>query len=159
MLRNTLLFITAVLLALTAGRAFWVWLGETPFGMPGATYVEFFQQLDERIAIPIAAIGVLGPVLAGVSAALCRANRRRLFFLIAASVFGAVAVLVTVLVNVPINEQIATCNPGALPPGYEDILRVWWSWHIVRLVTSLAAMCAAFVALLASGSESGAPIA
>ena len=44
MLRNVLLFCAAVLLALTAGRAFWVSLGENPFNMSGATYVEFFQQ-------------------------------------------------------------------------------------------------------------------
>jgi hypothetical protein len=59
-LRNVLLFFTALLLALTAGRAFWVWLGENPFNMSGATYVEFFQQLDERIAIAIAVTGLGG---------------------------------------------------------------------------------------------------
>jgi hypothetical protein len=64
MLRSALLFVTVVLLALTAGRAFWVWLGESPFGIAGATYVDFFQQLDKRIAIPIAIIGILGPLLA-----------------------------------------------------------------------------------------------
>jgi hypothetical protein len=58
MLRNVLLFCAAVLLSLTAGRAFWVSLGENPFNMSGATYVEFFQQLDRRIAIPIAVTGI-----------------------------------------------------------------------------------------------------
>jgi uncharacterized membrane protein len=150
-MRNALLFGTAVLLALTAGRAFWVWLGESPFGIAGATYVEFFQHLDRRIAVPIAVIGVLGPVLAAVSAAICRLNRRRLFFLIAACGLAAISVLITVLVNVPINQEIGRWNPQALPPGYEDVLRTWWNWHTARLVTSVAAMCSAFVALLASG--------
>ena len=67
-LQNALLLATAILLALIAGRAFWVWLGESPFGMTGATYVDFFQHLDQRIAFPIAIIGILGPLLAGVSA-------------------------------------------------------------------------------------------
>jgi hypothetical protein len=40
-----LLFLTALFLSLTAGRAFWVSLGESPFNMSGSTYVEFFQQL------------------------------------------------------------------------------------------------------------------
>lgn len=60
MLRNVLLFFTALLLALTAGRAFWVWLGENPFNMSGATDVEFFQQLDKQIVVPIAVTGVGG---------------------------------------------------------------------------------------------------
>jgi hypothetical protein len=38
MLRNVLLFFTALLLALTAGRAFWAWLGENPFNISGQTY-------------------------------------------------------------------------------------------------------------------------
>jgi len=53
MLRNAFLFLAALLLALSAGRAFWVWLGENPFNMSGPTYVEFFQQLDRRIAVPL----------------------------------------------------------------------------------------------------------
>ena len=142
--------------ALTAGRAFWVWLGESPFGVAGATYVDFFQQLDRRIAIPIAVIGTLGPVLAGASAALCRSNRRTFLCLLAACGLGVASALVTVLVNVPINEEIASWNPGALPVGYEEVLRRWWSWHIVRLVTSVGAMCAVFLALLARGEASGA---
>ena len=49
-----------------------VWLGETPFNMSGPTYVEFFQQLENRIAIPIAVTGIGGTLLAGISAALTR---------------------------------------------------------------------------------------
>jgi uncharacterized membrane protein len=125
--------------------------------MEGATYVDFFQQLDKRIAIPIAVIGILGPVFAGASAAVCRSNRRALSLLIAACGLGGISVLVTVLVSVPINEQIAIWDPSALPPGYEDVLRQWWSWHAVRLVTSMLAMCAALLALLASGEKADAP--
>jgi hypothetical protein len=68
MLRSVLLFFTALLLGLTAGRPFWVWLGENPFNMSGATYVEFFKQLDKRIVIPIAVAGIGGTLLAGISA-------------------------------------------------------------------------------------------
>src|SRR4051812_36348503 len=68
MLRGVLLFFTALLLSLTAGRAFWIWLGENPFNMSGATYVEFFQQLDQRVAVPIAGTGIGGTLLAGLSA-------------------------------------------------------------------------------------------
>jgi hypothetical protein len=53
-IRNAVLFLAALLPALTAGRAFWIWLGENPFNMSGQTYVEFFQQLDKRLVVPIA---------------------------------------------------------------------------------------------------------
>ena len=148
MLRNVLLFFTALLLGLTAGRAFWVWLGENPFNMSGPTYVEFFQQLDSGIAIPIAVTGIGGTLLAGVSAALYRSDRRAFYLLAAACALAVVGSLVTIVVNVPINERLATWNPAALPSDYQDDLRQWWQWHHVRLVAMFTAMCLVLAAML-----------
>jgi uncharacterized membrane protein len=148
MLRNVLLFLTALLLALTAGRAFWIWLGENPFDMSGQTYVEFFQQLDKRIALPIAITGVGGTVLAAISAVLHRADRRTFVLLLLACGLGVIGDLVTLLVNVPINNRLATWNPTALPPDYQDYLLRWWQWHHVRLVAMFAATCSVLAAML-----------
>jgi uncharacterized membrane protein len=148
MLRKILLFFTALLLALTAGRAFWVWLGENPFNMSGPTYVEFFQQLDKRIVIPIAVTGIGGTLLAGISAAVCKDDRPAFYLLVAACALGVVGSLVTIFVNVPINERLATWNPAALPPDYQDYLRQWWQWHHVRLVAMFTAMCLVLAAML-----------
>ena len=68
MWRSGLLFGAAVLVALTAGRAFWVSLGENPFDVPGATYVDYFQRVDGRIAIPIAVTGLGGTLITGLAA-------------------------------------------------------------------------------------------
>lgn len=84
MLQRVVLFLTALFLSLTAGRAFWVSLGENPFNMSGSTYVEFFQQLDQRIAIPIAITGIGGTFLAGIAAAVYRAHRRVRYLLLLA---------------------------------------------------------------------------
>lgn len=149
MLRNILLFFTAVLLALTAGRAFWLWVGESPFEVSGPTYVEFFQMVDSRIAIPIAVTGIGGTLLAGLSAAVHYADRRVFYLLLAAFALACLGSVVTVVVNVPINRQIAGWNPTALPDDYLDVLRRWWEWHHVRLVATFAAMCLVIGALLA----------
>lgn len=148
MLRNVLLFLAALLLALTAGRAFWVWLGENPFDMSGQTYVEFFQQLDKRIAIPIAITGVGGTLLTGISAVLNRSDRRTFFLLLFAAGLALIGDLVTVFVNVPINNRLATWNPAALPPDYQEYLRQWWQWHQVRFVAMFAATCLVLTAML-----------
>jgi hypothetical protein len=138
MLRKVVLFFAALFLALTAGRAFWVWLGENPFNMSGQTYVEFFQQLDKRIAVPIAITGIGGTLLAGLSAVLYKSERRRFWF-----------------VNVPINNRLATWNPTALPPDYQDYLRQWWQWHHVRFVAMFAATCLVFAAMLVHERAAG----
>jgi uncharacterized membrane protein len=59
-----------------------------------------------------------------------------------------------VLVNVPINEQIAGWDPRALPVEYEAVLGQWWRWHLVRVVTSAGAMFAVLLALLARDDAS-----
>jgi uncharacterized membrane protein len=152
-MRSVLLFFAAVLLALTAGRAFWVSLGENPFNMSAATYVEFFQQLDRRIAIPIAVTGIGGTLLAGLSALAHKSDRKTFSLLLAACGFGLIGSLVTIFVNVPINERVATWNPAALPAGYEVFLRRWWEWHQVRLVAMFCGMCLVFVAMLTRGRD------
>jgi len=148
MQRKVVLFFAALFLSLTAGRAFWIWLGENPFNMSGQTYVEFFQQLDKRIAIPIAVTGIGGTVLAAVSALLYRSQRRVFFLLVIACSFALLSDLVTLLVNVPINNVLATWNPTALPADYEDYLRRWWQWHQVRFVGMFAATCLVLAAML-----------
>ena len=148
MARNALLFLAALLLALIAGRAFWIWIGENPFDMSGRTYVEFFQQLDKRVAIPIAVTGVGGTALAAIAAVLYRSQRTVSYLLLLAFGLGLVGDLVTLLVNVPINNRLATWDPAALPADYQDYLRRWWDWHQVRLVAMFTATCSVFVAML-----------
>jgi uncharacterized membrane protein len=148
MLRNVLLFFAALLLGLTAGRAFWVWLGESPFSISGPTYVEFFQQVDKRIVVPIAVTGIGGTLLAGIAAAFHKNDRPAFSLLVAACALSVIGSLVTILFNIPINERLATWNSAALPPDYQDYLRQWWQWHHVRLVAMFAAMCLVFAAMI-----------
>ncbi|HEV8422715.1 MAG TPA: DUF1772 domain-containing protein [Chthoniobacterales bacterium] len=148
MVRNLVVFFAALLLSLTAGRAFWVTLGENPFNMSGPTYVEFFQQLDKRIVLPIAITGMGGTLLAGLAALLYKSERKAFYLLLAACGLAVVGDLVTILINIPINNRLATWNPAALPPGYEAFLQRWWQWHQVRLVAMFAAMGLVFAAML-----------
>ena len=148
MVRKVILFLTAVLISLTAGRAFWVWLGENPVKLSGQTYVEFFQVLDRGIALPIAITGIGGTLLAGISAILFWRDRSTFFLLLAACGLGLVASLVTIFVHLPINARIATWNPTALPSDYRAFLERWWEWQKVRLVSMFGAMCLVFAAML-----------
>ncbi len=110
-LRKVILFVTLVLVSLTAGRAFWTWVAENPANLSGATYVEFFQALERSISIPIGVTAIGGFVLAGISAILFRSDRRVFYLLLATCGFCLVANLVTIFVNKPINAQ----NPDMEP--------------------------------------------
>jgi len=148
MLRNTILFLALLFVSLTAGRAFWVTLGENPLKLSGATYVEFFQALDKKVAVPIAITGIGGALLAGVAAMLHRGDPVVFRLLLLACVLTSVACAVTIFVNVPINNQIATFNPAALPPNYQELVTRWWHWHQVRFALLLPSMICLFIATL-----------
>lgn len=148
MLRKTILFLALLFVSLTAGRAFWVTLGENPLKLSGATYVAFFQALDKKVAVPIAITGIGGALLAGVAAFLHKSDPKVFRLLLLASVLTAISCTVTILVNVPINNQIATLNPAALPPNYTELVTRWWHWHQVRFATLMPSMICLFIAAL-----------
>jgi len=148
MLRNAALFIALVLISLTAGRAFWVTLGENPLKLSGATYVEFFQALDKEVATPIAITGIGGALFAGISAFLFRDNQRVFYLLLLACALCSISCLVTIIVQLPINAQINSFTPTALPANYTELVTLWWHWHQVRLVSLLGSMTFLFVATL-----------
>ena len=137
MFRKIVLFLALVLVSLTAGRAFWAWLGDNPAHFSGAVYVAYFQALDKAIAVPIAVTGLGGVVLSGLAAVLYRRDQLMAGLLLGACLCAVASSAVTILVNVPINERIATWNPADLPGDYADFLSRWWQWHKVRAIVSL----------------------
>jgi len=148
MLRNVALFLALFLVSLTAGRAFWVVMGENPLKLSAATYIEFFQKLDKGAAVPIAITGIGGALFAGISAFLHRQDRVVFGFLLLACVLTAISCLVTISVNVPINNQIATFNPASPPDNYLQLVTRWWHWHQVRCATLMPSMVLLCVAAL-----------
>jgi hypothetical protein len=107
MLQSVVLCITMSLVALTAGRAFWTWLGENPAHIAGPAYVEFFQALLRAIHVPIAITGIGSLLFVGAAAMLERRDPTVLYLLLVAGALVLVANVVTVTVNVPINRRIA----------------------------------------------------
>ena len=147
-LRNITLFLALLLVSLTAGRAFWVSLGENPSKISGRSYVELYQVVDRAIEVPIAITGIGDFLFTLPAAFLYRQDRATFFLLLLASALVLVSCLVTIFVSVPINHLRATWNPDALPANYEYCVARWWNWHQVRLAMLLPAMCLLFVATL-----------
>ena len=138
MARTITLFFTILMVALTAGRAFWVWVAESPSALSMTTYVESFQATNRAIALPIAITGSLGFLLAIVAVALSWRDWPTVYLLGAAVPLLAASVLITTLINIPINDQIATWHASTPPANWMQIRDRWWSWHIIRATALLA---------------------
>lgn len=134
------LFVAVLTVSLTAGRAFWVWIGENPSHRSTTTFIESFQATNRVIAVPIAITGNLGFVSVLAAAALSWHDRPSLYFLGTAAPLLAASVLITLMINVPINDRIMTWNASSPPADWKQFRDRWWTWHVIRAAALLAAL-------------------
>jgi len=131
---------------------------------PDASYVATMQAINERIQNPLFFLSLFGAVLFLLAALAVhyrrpRSGRFRLVALACALYIGG-GFLLTVFVNVPMNEQLAGVSTGASPDelarsraAYEG---PWDFWNGVRTVLSIVAFLALVGAcLLREGPSTG----
>ncbi|MGC2400433.1 MAG: anthrone oxygenase family protein [Acidobacteriaceae bacterium] len=59
-----------------------------------------------------------------------------------------IALLVTVLVEVPIVEKLAASTPESLPSNWQQLRDRWMNFHLVRVITGLTSLVLLLVAAL-----------
>jgi uncharacterized membrane protein len=121
---------------------------------PDAAYVASMQAINERIQNPVFFAGFFGAVLFLLAALGAHSPRPRSgrFWLVAlaSALYIGGGFLLTVFVNVPLNEQLAgvaaAASPGELASARAGYEGVWNFWNGVRAVFSslafLALVCA-----------------
>ena len=112
-----------------------------------ATFVRAMQQVNTAILHPVFAVVFAGTVLATLAAVVVGvgdAGPRP--WLIAALVLVVATIVVTMAVNVPLNDRLAegTGTPAALREAFESS---WVAWNVVRSVLSLGGFACAVLAL------------
>ncbi|MFI7212066.1 DUF1772 domain-containing protein [Micromonospora maritima] len=126
-------------------------------GADDRTFVDAMQRINMTIVNGWFLLAFLGtPLLAALSAALAwrGAGRPALPWILCGLALYLVMVVVTVAVNVPLNDALAgagapdwTTDLGAARAGFEA---TWAAWNVVRALANTAgfgAFCAALVAL------------
>jgi uncharacterized membrane protein len=125
------------------------------------TFVGAFQAIDRAIINPWFMPAFLGALLfTGLGAALCFGARFRavLPWVVLAFVLYLIAFVITIAVNVPLNDAI---KAAGLPDRVADLAAVrarfdeakWASWNLVRAVTSTAAFASLIWALVVYGGR------
>ena len=119
---------------------------------PDASYVATMQAINERIENPLFFLSFFGATLFLLAALaahyrrLQRSSGRFRLIALACALYIGGGFLLTVLVNVPMNEELARVSAGASPgelararAAYEG---VWNFWNGVRTVFSILAFLA-----------------
>ena len=125
------------------------------------TFVTAFQSLDRAIINPwFMAGGFAGALVFTLAATVTHLGRDALPWIAAALVLYLVAVVITIAVNVPLNDAIKAAGD---PDRIGDLAAVrerfdearWAAWNVVRVVTSTAAFGCLAWALVLYGRSTG----
>jgi uncharacterized membrane protein len=122
------------------------------------TFVGAFQAIDRAINNPLFMLTFFGALLlTGAAALLHLGDDRRdvLPWLAAAGAMYLVAVVITIAVNVPLNDALKAAGD----PATIDVARVradfqerrWAAWNVVRAILSIAALLCLCWALVLHG--------
>lgn len=144
---STAQVVAIMLIGLVAGSTFGIWRGYNPSLYSASVFVEVHQGAVRGLNLLLLAMafGVIGCVL--VLAYRIRRSPPTLFLYLLALAFIAVGGLATRLVNQPINAEIMNWTAASPPDGWESIRDTWWTWHIVRTLSSIAATINTIVAV------------
>jgi len=126
------------------------------------TFVAAFQQTDRAIINPwfmITAFG--GALVLTLVAGIANRGTPALPWIATAFVLYLVAVVITVAVNVPLNDAIKAAGD----PAHVDVAQVrarfhearWAAWNLVRVATSVPAFGLLAWALVLCGRETASP--
>ena len=146
---------TIVLFSLVMGVFWGTWfsLSRTMDQLPPETFVAIGHEMIQNLGVPMAILLPLALVSALVTLVLLWPRRRGPAFWWLAGGFAlmVVALVLTLAVEVPIDNQIQDWTAATLPADWRSIQARWELFHTLRTFLSIAAVIAATVSATVAG--------
>jgi uncharacterized membrane protein len=154
---------TIVLFSLVMGVFWGTWfsLSRTMDQLSGETFIAVGHQMIQNLGVPMAILLPLALLSALVTLALLRQGRQTVAFwwVLAGFLLMAVALVITLAVEVPIDNQIQDWTAATLPGDWRSIQARWELWHTIRTFLSIAAVIAVTVSAAVTARPSEPPLA
>jgi uncharacterized membrane protein len=116
------------------------------------------EQSPGDLGVPMAVLLPLALLSALVTLVLLWPDRTAAFWWLAAGfVLMLAALVITLAVEVPIDNQIETWTAATLPGDWRSIQSRWELWHTVRTFASIAAVVAATISAVVTPRPSQSP--
>jgi len=153
--------VTVVLFALVMGVFWGTWfsLSRTMDRLSGETFVAVGHQMIQNLGVPMAILLPLSLVSALVTLVLLWRDRSTVAFWWLAAGFAlmVVALVATLAVEVPIDNQIQDWTAATLPGDWRSIQSRWELWHTIRTFLSIGAVIAATISAVVGPRPSRPP--
>jgi uncharacterized membrane protein len=143
--------ISIILSALTVGMFHGPWIA---LSRSMKTFSpEFFLQIVDRMnsnMAPVMTVLMPGTMLSIIPVLLSSYRQKPMVFNLtaAALLFFLIALLVTVVIEVPIVQQIVTWTPSTLPANWMQLRDRWMRFHVVRVVAGITSLILLLIAAI-----------
>lgn len=134
-------FLNIFAAALLAGTSFGIWLGFNPMHFSPSTYLEQQNHLVRSLNTFMIILVFGTTILTIISAFLQRTNKINSITLLVAAAFFISCIVITRLGNIPIQNAMLSWNANSLPENWNVFRDQWWTFHIMRTITELIALC------------------
>ena len=152
---------TIVLFALVMGVFWGTWfsLSRTMQQLSADTLVAVDHEMIENLGQPMAILLPLALVSALVTLALLWRGARgpAFWWLLGGFLLMVAALVITLAVEVPIDDQIRTWTVATLPGDWRSIQSRWELWHAIRTFLSIAAVAAVTISAVVVARPPHAP--
>ena len=149
-------FVALVLSMLVTGVFWGTWftLTRSIETFSPAEFIHIGQTIISNVAVPMRVIMPASIVFTIISAWLYPRKRSvGFYFNIAANILIIVTLLITLLVLVPIDNQIRSWTVSTIPPQFTSLRDTWQSFHSLRTVTSLTSFASLALSVILSPSR------
>jgi uncharacterized membrane protein len=158
--------VTIVLFALVMGVFWGTWFGlsRTMSRLSAETFVAVGHEMIRNLGVPMAILLPLALLSALITLVLLWQGGRAapFWWLLAGFLLMVAALVITLAVEVPIDNKIEVWTAATLPGDWRSIQSRWEAFHTVRTFLSIGAVVAATVSLAviprASDRQPGTPV-
>jgi uncharacterized membrane protein len=146
---------TIVLFALVMGVFWGTWfsLSRTMDQLSAETFLAVGHQMIRNLGGPMAVLVPLSLLSALVTLALLwpRRHAAAFWWLAAGFLLMVAALVITLAVEVPIDNRIQAWTVATLPGDWRSIQSRWELWHTIRTFASIAAVAAVTISAVVAG--------
>jgi uncharacterized membrane protein len=147
--------ITIVLFALVMGVFWGTWfsLSRTMSQLSPETFLAVGHEMIQNLGTPMAILLPFALLSAVITLVLARQEGHAAAFRWVAAGFllMVAALVITLAVEVPIDNRIETWTAATLPADWRSIQSRWELWHTVRTFASIAALAAVAIGAVVTG--------
>jgi hypothetical protein len=153
-MKQLILYLDIVLTGLIAGVILGIWLGYNPKDLSAVAYVEQQQNaiLSLNVLMPI--LGLISILLTIGYAILLKGDKLKRNLLLVATALLVVSGMVTRFGNQPINAIVITWNIENIPQTWSELRDKWWTFHIIRTLTTVISFAVIVWVTVMNKSES-----